>query len=311
MINGDLGLSPGTAVTGFPPGVVNGTQHVTDAVALQAQDDLTTAYDDAAGRTPAVDKTDQDLGGQTLVGGVYRTASAMALTGTVTLDAQGDPQTVFIFQAGSTLTTATTSRVRLVGAAQACNVYWQVGSSATLGTSTRFVGTIMALTSATLQTGARLQGRVLARNGAVTLDTNVITRPGCATTPTAPPTTTPPATTAPTTGPSAGPTTPVATTAPGDGSGTGHSGDHSGGTGGGGTGGGGGNTGDGSSDGSDGGASGDTGFIPLGHPETGATSTADDALERTWLMAAGTFLTVAAVGLVSSRRRGAWLARHP
>ncbi len=183
VVSGDLGVSPGSAVTGFPPGaVINGTMHVADAVALQAQNDVTTAYNDAAGRTPVVDQTGQDLGGQTLVGGVYQAANAMALTGTVTLDAQGDPNTVFIFQAGSTLITASSSTVALIGGAQACNVFWQVGSSATLGTSTTFVGTVLALTSATLGTGATLQGRVFARNGQVSMDTNTITRPSCVTT---------------------------------------------------------------------------------------------------------------------------------
>jgi hypothetical protein len=153
LVSGYLGVSPGTAVTGFPPGqVINGTQHSADAKALQVQSELTTAYDDAAGRTPATDVT-SDLGGQTLVGGVYRSATGMSLTGTVTLDAQGDPGSVFIFQAGSTLMTATSSTVALVNGTQACNVYWQVGSSATVGTDTTFNGTIMALTSTTVQTG--------------------------------------------------------------------------------------------------------------------------------------------------------------
>lgn len=194
VISGDLGLSPGSAITGFPPGtVINGAQHVTDAVALQAQNDLVTAYNDAAGRTPVVDETSQDLGGQTLVPGVYQAASAMALTGTVTLDAQGDPNAVFVFQAGSTLITASSSTVALVGGAQACNVFWQVGSSATLGTSTTFVGTVIALTSISLQTAATVQGRVLARNGQVSLDTNTITQSTCAnpTTATATPTPSP------------------------------------------------------------------------------------------------------------------------
>ncbi|MGA8847714.1 MAG: ice-binding family protein, partial [Nocardioides sp.] len=189
VLRGDLGLSPGTAVTGFPPGTVLGTQHVADAVALQAENDLVTAYNSAAGQTPRIDKTGQDLGGQTLVGGVYNATAAMSLTGTLVLDAQGKSDTVFVFQAGSTLITSSGSSVQLTGGAQPCNVYWQVGSSATLGTASRFVGTVMALTSATLQTGATLEGRVLARNGAVTLDTNVINRPACAA---APPTPAPP-----------------------------------------------------------------------------------------------------------------------
>lgn len=181
VISGDLGVSPGTAVTGFPPGQVNaGAVHAADAVALQAKNDLTTAYNDAAGRGPVVDETSKDLGGQTLVAGVYSAASGMALTGTVTLDAQGDPNAVFVFQAGSTLITASSSSVALVGGAQACNVFWQVGSSATIGTGSSFVGSVLALTSISLQTGATVQGRMLARNGQVSLDTNTITRPSCA-----------------------------------------------------------------------------------------------------------------------------------
>ena len=180
VVSGNLGLSPGTSVTGFPPAtVVNGTQHVTDAVAGKAQNDLVTAYNDAAGRIPATtDNT--DLGGQNLVAGVYKASSSMQLTGTVTLNGQNNANAVFIFQAGSTLTTASSSRVVLVNGAQACNVFWQVGSSATLGTATAFVGSILALASDTLNTGATVNGRVLARTGAVTLDDNVITAATCA-----------------------------------------------------------------------------------------------------------------------------------
>jgi len=195
IISGDLGVSPGSAVTGFPPGtVINGVAHAADAVAGQAQADLTTAYNDAAGRTPATPVLG-DLGGQTLVDGVYSSATSLGLTGTVTLDAQGDPNAVFIFQAGSTLITAPNSTVALINGAQACNVFWQVGSSATIGVNTTFVGSILALTSATVQTGATLAGRALARNGAVTLDTNTITTPACGPPPTTPPPTTPPPTT--------------------------------------------------------------------------------------------------------------------
>jgi hypothetical protein len=179
VINGNLGLYPGTSITGFPPGVLNGVQHATDAVALQAQSDLTTAYDSAAGRTPVT--VDPVLDNQNLVAGVYKAAAAQSLTGTLTLNGQNNTNAVFIFQAGSTLTTASNSTVQLINGAQWCNVYWQVGSSATLGTTTTFVGTVMALTSATLNTGANVTGRILARNGAVTLDTNTITQPvGCA-----------------------------------------------------------------------------------------------------------------------------------
>ena len=187
-ISGDLGVSPGTAVTGAPE-VVNGTEHKDDDVARQAQSDLTTGYVNAAGRTPAT-PVSSDLGGQKLAPGVYQAASAMGLTGTVTLDGQNDPNAVFIFQAGTTLITAPNSTVALMRGAHACNIFWQVGSSATLGTDTTFVGSVLAYTSATVQTRTTLAGRVLARNGQVSLDTNTITRPMCnaSTTPTPTPT---------------------------------------------------------------------------------------------------------------------------
>ncbi len=180
VINGDLGVSPGTAVTGFPPGTVSGTIHAADAVAAQAQSDLTAAYVDAAGRACQVVLTGQDLGGMTLTHAVYCFSSSAQLTGTLTLDAQGDPNAVFIFQIGSTLTTASGSRVNLINGAQSCNVFWQVGSSATLGTTTTFRGNTLALTSITATTGATVDGRLLARNGAVTLDSNTVTRAQCA-----------------------------------------------------------------------------------------------------------------------------------
>ncbi|MDX6350417.1 MAG: hypothetical protein QOF84_5207 [Streptomyces sp.] len=181
VINGDLGLSPGTSVTGFPPGLVNGVKHVADASAAQAQSDLTAAYNDAAGRTTNTNLTSPgNIGGTTLTPGVYKAASSLNITGTVTLDAQGDPNAVFIFQIGSTLITAPGSHVTLVNGAQPCNVFWQVGSSATIDTTTAFKGDILALTSITVNTGAVIQGRALARNGAVTLDTNSITKADCA-----------------------------------------------------------------------------------------------------------------------------------
>lgn len=183
VISGDLGVSPGKAVTGFPPGrVKNGTQHKGDALALKAQTDLTKGYNDAAGRTPAT-TVSGDLGGRTLRPGVYKAAKALGLTGTLTLNAHNDPGAVFIFQAGSTLITASTSSVKLIGGAQACNVFWQVGSSATLGTHSTFAGSILALTSATVRTGTTVAGRVLARNGAVTLDSDTITLPRCVSAP--------------------------------------------------------------------------------------------------------------------------------
>ncbi|MDX3537160.1 ice-binding family protein, partial [Streptomyces sp. MB09-01] len=179
VINGDLGLHPGTSVTGFPPGIVNGTQHITDAAAAQAKSDLVIAYNDAASRGPGT-ATPPDIGGLTLAPGVYTASSTLNLTGTVTLDGQNNPEAVFIFQIPSTLITAPNSVVALINGANACNVFWQVGSSATLDTNTQFKGNILALTSITLNTGAVLEGRALARNGAVTLDTNTITRAACA-----------------------------------------------------------------------------------------------------------------------------------
>ena len=181
VISGDLGLSPGNSVTGFPPGTVTaGTIHPADNVALQAQADLTIAYNDAAGRSSNA-TISADLAGNTLTPGVYTSATSLGLSGDLTLDAQGDPDGVFVFQAGSTLIAGPGSRVLLIGGAQACNVFWQVGSSATIDTSSAFTGSILALTSISLNTGATLEGRALARNGAVTLDTNVITKPTCAT----------------------------------------------------------------------------------------------------------------------------------
>jgi len=191
-ITGDLGVSPGNAVSGFPPGLVaGGTIHAADAVALQAQRDVTTAYNALAGQACDTVLTGQDLGGLTLTPGVYCYAAAAQLTGTLTLDAQGNPSAVFIFQIGSTLTTASNATVRVINGGSPCNIYWKVGSSATLGTATTFVGNILALTSITLTTGANISGRALARNGAVTLDTNTGSFAACTTaTPTPTPTAT-------------------------------------------------------------------------------------------------------------------------
>ncbi|MGI8782699.1 MAG: IPTL-CTERM sorting domain-containing protein [Acidobacteriota bacterium] len=180
-IIGDVGVSPGTVITGFPPGfVTGGTTHSDDAVARQAQIDLTTAYNNLAGQAFNRDLTGTDLGGQTLTAGVYRFSTSAQLTGTLTLDAQGNAGAIFIFQIGSTFTTASNARVLLINGGQNCNVYWQVGSSATLGTASAVAGNILALTSITLNTGASLSGRALARNGTVTLDTNnVAVCPAC------------------------------------------------------------------------------------------------------------------------------------
>jgi ice-binding like protein len=182
VISGNIGVSPGTAVTGFPPGTVNsGTIHAADAAAAGAQADLTTAYNDAAGRVKSASIGGFIGAGQTLVPGVYKATSSLDVGGSLTLDAQGDPNAVFIFQAGSTLGTDTGTTISLTNGAQACNVFWQVGSSATLTTGSTFQGTILALTSIAVQTGDTITGRALARNGAVTLDDDTITVPSCTT----------------------------------------------------------------------------------------------------------------------------------
>ncbi len=175
-ITGQVALSPGSAVTGFPPGV-SGHRDVANGAANQAKVDLTTAYNNAAGQTPFT-TISGNIGGRTLIAGTYRTTGG--LTGTLTLDGKGSYSGVWIFQQPTTLITGTSSRVSLINGAQPCDVFWQVGSSATIAVSTTFVGNIMALTSIALQTGATLNGRAMARNGAVTLDTNRIIRPsGC------------------------------------------------------------------------------------------------------------------------------------
>ncbi|NNG22531.1 DUF7933 domain-containing protein [Telluria aromaticivorans] len=180
ILNGDLGVFPGSAITGFPPGIVNGAIHAADAVAQGAQADTTIAYNSLASQPcNTTFGVPTDLSGMTLVPGVYCFASSASLTGTVTLDAQGDPNAVFIFKTGSTLITGSNATVALINGAQACNVFWQVGSSAVIGTGTNFVGNIVALTSITLTTNATLAGRALARNGSVTLDSNIVTPATC------------------------------------------------------------------------------------------------------------------------------------
>ncbi len=174
---GDLGLSPGSSVTGAPH--VLGQTHVDDAVAIAAKSSLTTGYNDAASR-PSNGSAGTDLAGQVFLPGVRSASSSLLLSsGSVTLDAQGNPNAVFIFQIGSTLITGSNTSVVLINGAQACNVFWQVGSSATLGTGTSFVGTIMASATITANTAATIHGRLLARTGAVNLDTNTITTSNC------------------------------------------------------------------------------------------------------------------------------------
>ena len=177
---GDMGSSPTASFTGEADVTTTGTKYTSAATAVDnAKSDLVLAYDDAAGRTP-VNTISADLGGQTLTAGVYNSASSLGLTGTLTLDGENNPDAVFIFQAGSTLTTASASSVSLINGAQPCNVFWQVGSSATFGTTTDFVGHVFALTSITANNRATFDGQLLARNGAVTLDENTITNDLCA-----------------------------------------------------------------------------------------------------------------------------------
>jgi hypothetical protein len=177
-LTGDLGVSPGTAVTGFPPGTVVGTQHVGDSAAAQGVADLTTAYNDAAGRTLCAITVAGNLGGQTLTPGLYKSTSSLEISsGDLTLDAQGDATAVFIFQMASTLTTTSGRQIILSGSAKSTNVFWQVGTSATLGSTSAFYGTIMADQAVTMSTGATLNGRVLARVAAVALDSNTIVKP--------------------------------------------------------------------------------------------------------------------------------------
>lgn len=178
VLTGDLGVSPGTAITGFyPSGTVSGTTYAGGSIAVTAQTDVLAAYNALTGEVVLKNWTDQNLGGLSLTAGVRNFTSSAQLSGILILDAQGDPNARFDFLIGSTLTTVGSSSVLLVNGAQANNVYWQVGSSATLGSSTAFNGNILAFTSITLNTGASLTGRALAMNGAVTLDNNIISIP--------------------------------------------------------------------------------------------------------------------------------------
>ena len=195
-ITGDLGVSPGSAITGSADITLSGAVHAADAVALQAQADASTAFDAlaAAPCTESFTGTDVELGGRTLNPGVYCFSSSALLTGTLTLDGNG----VYIFQIATTLTTAADSSVSLIGGGSPCNVFWRIGSSATLFPNTRFVGNMLALTSIALQTGTTVSGRMLARTGAVTLDTNTITNAStCAAVPASPAASAPRATATP------------------------------------------------------------------------------------------------------------------
>ncbi len=179
VITGDMGLSPGTSVGGFPPGILNGILHINDTTATQAKLDLVAAFNDAAGRTNTeIVILSGNLGGLTLTPGLYKSTSSLGISsGDLTFDALGNPNAVFIIQIGSALTVTSGRQVILSGGAQAKNIYWQVSSSATFGTTAAFAGNVMALESITFETGASLNGRALARNGSVTLDGNVIVHP--------------------------------------------------------------------------------------------------------------------------------------
>ena len=183
-VSGDVGVSPGTSITGAPANLtLLGTIHNNDAVAAQAQSDATAAYGAAAGAatTTTFSGTDNQLGGQTLVAGVYKFGhgDTANLIGTLTLDAQGVAGAVFIFQATSDFVTASGSNVNLINGADACNIIWQVTSSATLGSGSNFDGTILALTSITLDAGVTVDGRLLAQNGLVSLINDTIVNHGC------------------------------------------------------------------------------------------------------------------------------------
>lgn len=190
VLTGDLGISPGAAssITGFPPGIVTGATRA-GAAALPAQNSNTSAYLNLRGQAcPAANNlTGVNLGGLTLVPGVYCFSSSAQLTGVLTLNFQGNPAAVFIFQMGSTLTTAPSSSVVIINGGQPCNVFWQVGSSATIDTSTAFVGNILALTSITVNTSATIAGRALAQTGAVTLQSNTLNASVCVGLPAPPP----------------------------------------------------------------------------------------------------------------------------
>jgi hypothetical protein len=178
VITGDMGLSPGSSLGGFPPGILNGVQHINDVISDQAKLDLTAAYNDAAGRTSTdIVTLSGNIGGLTLTPGLYKSTSSLAISsGDLTFDAKGNAAAVFIIQIASTLTTTSGRQVILSGGALASNIFWQVGSSATFGTTSVFKGTVMAMESITFKTGAELDGKALARTGGITLEGNTIVK---------------------------------------------------------------------------------------------------------------------------------------
>ncbi len=180
VITGDIGVSPGSAITGFPPGTVSATTHSNDALAIQAQTDWTTAYNNAVARPVTTTLASPELSGLTLTPGVYSSGGALALTGTLTLDAQGDPEAVFILKSDSGLTIGPGSVVQLINGARFCRVFWPVASSATIGAGATFVGHILAVTDITLQDSASVEGQLLAHGGQVTLINNVVSNDWCA-----------------------------------------------------------------------------------------------------------------------------------
>jgi hypothetical protein len=175
-ITGDMGLSPGTSVGGFPPGILVGTLHINDGLATQAKIDLTAAYNDAAGRSATdIVTLSGNIGGLTLTPGLYKSTSSLALSsGDVTFDALGNANAVFVIQIASSLTVTSGRKVILAGGAQASNIFWSVGSSATFGTTSVFKGTVLVMQSITFSTGAKLNGRALTRIGGITMAGNVI-----------------------------------------------------------------------------------------------------------------------------------------